>query len=49
MANVLYWPLIAACLYTGFYGYPVWTILVLGAAAMVGFFILNPNALVDRV
>lgn len=45
MVNLIYWPLIGACLYAGFYQYPIWSILVLGAAAMVGFFVLKPHAL----
>jgi hypothetical protein len=43
MTNLLYWPLIAACFYTGYRDYPIWTILLLGAAATVAFFIVKPG------
>jgi hypothetical protein len=41
----LYWPLIAACFYTGFRAYPIWTILPLGVAATIAFFIVTPDTL----
>jgi hypothetical protein len=43
LTNLLYWPLIAACLYTGYCDYQAWTILVLGAAAAVAFALVKPN------
>jgi hypothetical protein len=45
MVNLLYWPLIAAGLYTGFYDYPLWTILALGAGSAIAYFIVKPGTL----
>ncbi|MCA6120229.1 MULTISPECIES: hypothetical protein [Bradyrhizobium] len=44
MANLLYWLLIAICFCSGFFGYPVWTILLLGVVAAVTYLIDRQGA-----
>jgi hypothetical protein len=44
MANLLYWLLLITCFSSGFRGYPVWTILLLGVVAAVAYLIERPSA-----
>ena len=45
MTNLLYWHLIMICFCAGLRGYPVWTILLLGIAITIAYFIDRPRAL----
>jgi hypothetical protein len=44
MANLLYWLLIVTCFCSGFRGYPVWMVLLLGVIAAVTYLIDRPSA-----
>lgn len=45
MANLLYWLLIVICLCSGFLGYPLWTILLLGVVAAITYLIDRQHGL----